>query len=220
MLNGSKRNMLQMCRKLPGQKFVDPLFEEEILTFIRELGYSENIKLLSDVKYELVQKYGAILPDNLTKQAMKESEAYKTYYAFATGKVIPKPKYVRRSTKVKPKQAPEASSDKRLKATAKVTKSRKKTQPAKGLETLSEIALSDAKQMKLAIERSKTQLHSSQPSSSSAHEGTGVTPWVPDVPIYGSDEEKISWKSSDEEDDDDEENIGKDEDDNDQDDDE
>ncbi|GKB56117.1 hypothetical protein Tco_0912303 [Tanacetum coccineum] len=288
------RNMLQMCPKLPGQKFVDPPFEEEILTFMRELGYSGNIKLLSDVKveilpqpwrtfrtiinkclsgkvtgidtlrlsraqilwglyhqkkvdyvyllwedlvfqienkesrktkymfyprftkviinhfmsqdqsiprrnkvdwhmanddpilttmrfipqHEVVQKYGAILPDNLTTQAMKESEAYKTYYAFATGKAIPKPKYNEEAT-------------------------------AKGLETLSEIALSEAEQMKLAIERSKTQLHSSQPSGSGAHEGTGVTPGVPDVPIYGSDEEKISWKSSDEEDDDDEANIAK-----------
>ncbi|GJT47260.1 hypothetical protein Tco_0955975 [Tanacetum coccineum] len=151
---------------------------------------------------------------------MKESEVYKTYYAFATGKAIPKPKYVRRSTKEKPEQALEASFSKRLKATAKVTKSGKKKQPAKGLETLSEIAFSEAEQMKLAIERSKTQLHSSQPSGSGAHEGTGITPGVPDVPIYGSDEEQISWKSSDEEDDDDEANIGKDEDDNDHDDDE
>ncbi|GJU36407.1 hypothetical protein Tco_1184761 [Tanacetum coccineum] len=171
-------------------------------------------------QHEVVQKYDAILSDNLTTQAMKESEAYKTYYAFATRKEIPEPKYVRRSTKVKPEQAPEASSGKRLKATAKVTKSGKKKQPAKGLETLSKIALSEAEQMKLAIERSKTQLHSSQPNDSSAHEGTGITPRVPDVPIYGSNEEQISWKSSDEEDDDDEENIGKDEDDNDQDDDE
>ncbi|GJU38488.1 hypothetical protein Tco_1191445, partial [Tanacetum coccineum] len=104
-------------------------------------------------------------------------------------KAIPKPKYIRRSTKEKPEQAPEASSGKRLKATVKVTKSGNKKQPAKGL-------------------------------GSDAHEGTGVTPWVPDVPIYGYDEEQISWKSSDEEDDDDEANIGKDEDDNDQDDDE
>ncbi|GJU78874.1 hypothetical protein Tco_1275944 [Tanacetum coccineum] len=74
--------------------------------------------------------------------------------------------------------------------------------------------------MKLAIKESKTQLHISQPSGSSAHEGTGVTSGVPDVPIYGSDEEKISWKSIDDEDDDDEANIAKDEDDNDQDDDE
>ncbi|GJW07544.1 hypothetical protein Tco_1569967, partial [Tanacetum coccineum] len=169
-------------------------------------------------QHEVVQKYGAILPDNLTTQAMKESEAYKTYYAFATRKAIPKPKYVRRSTKEKPEQAPEATSGKRLKATAKVTKSGKKKQPAKGLETLSEIALSEAEQMKLAIERSKTQLHSSQPSGSGAHEGTGVTPGVPDVPKYGSDDEQLSWKSSDEEeddDDDDEVNVGKDEDDDD-----
>ncbi|GJU85817.1 hypothetical protein Tco_1293363 [Tanacetum coccineum] len=291
--------MLQMCPKLPGQKFVDPPFEEEILTFMRELGYSENFKLLSDVKveilpqpwrtfgtiinkclsgkvtgidtlrlsqvqilwglyhqkkvdcvyllwedlvfqienkeskknkymfyprftkviinhfmsqdqsiprrnkvdshianddpilttmrfipqHEVVQKYGAILPNNLITQAMKESEAYKTYYAFATRKAIPNPKYV--------------------------------LPPVKD----SKLLLKRLDQMKLAIERSKTQLHSSQPSGSGAHEGTGVTPGVPDVPKYGSDEEQISWKSSNEEDDDDEENIAKDKDDDDQDDD-
>ncbi|GJW56300.1 hypothetical protein Tco_0103031 [Tanacetum coccineum] len=48
------RNMLQMCQKLPGQKFEDPPFEYEILTFMRELGYSGNIKLLSDVKVEIL----------------------------------------------------------------------------------------------------------------------------------------------------------------------
>ncbi|GKF82215.1 hypothetical protein Tco_0243871, partial [Tanacetum coccineum] len=150
---------------------------------------------------------------------MKESEAYKTYYAFSTGKAIPKPKYVRRTTKEKTVQAHKASSEKRIKPAAKVTRSGKKKQLVKGLETLSEISLSKAEQMKLAIERRKTQLHSSQPNGSGAHEGTGVTPGVPDVPTYGSDDEQISWKSSDEEDDDDESNLGKDEDDYDQEDD-
>ncbi|GJW73284.1 hypothetical protein Tco_0132654 [Tanacetum coccineum] len=219
-----------MCPKLPGQQFVDPPFEEEILTFIRELGYSKNIKLLSDVKVDILPQpwrtfgtiinkclSGVILPDNLTTQVMKESEAYKTYYAFATGKAIPKPKYVRRTTKEKTVQAPKASSGKRIKSVAKVTRSGKKKQLLEGLDTLSEIALSVAEQMKLAIERSKTQLYSSQPSGSGAHKGTGVTPGVPDVPTYGFDDEQISWKSSDEEDDDDDEsNIGKDEDDDDQ----
>ncbi|GJT48187.1 hypothetical protein Tco_0974344 [Tanacetum coccineum] len=46
------RNMLLICPKLPGQKFIDPPFEEEILTFIRELGYPGNIKLLYDVKVD------------------------------------------------------------------------------------------------------------------------------------------------------------------------
>nr|GEX14111.1 hypothetical protein [Tanacetum cinerariifolium] len=165
--------MLQVCPNLPSQKFEDPPFEEEILTFIRKLGYSENMKSLSDVKgmyyqknidyvyllwedivyqiinkvskknknmyyprftkviinhfmskdqsnprrnkvdwhmakddpiltimrlipkYETVQKYGAILPDNLTNREMKDSDAYKTYYDLATRKVIPKQKYVR-----------------------------------------------------------------------------------------------------------------------------
>ncbi|GJR08687.1 hypothetical protein Tco_0791339 [Tanacetum coccineum] len=48
----SFRNMLQMRPKLPGQEFVDPPFEEDVLTFMRELGYSGNIKLLSDVKVD------------------------------------------------------------------------------------------------------------------------------------------------------------------------
>ncbi|GJV73576.1 putative reverse transcriptase domain-containing protein [Tanacetum coccineum] len=55
--------------------------------------------------------------------------------------------------------------------------------------------------------------------NSGAHEGTGVTPGVPDVPTYESNDEQISWKSSNEEDDDDEANVGKDKDDHDHDDD-
>ncbi|GJU89939.1 uncharacterized mitochondrial protein-like protein [Tanacetum coccineum] len=290
------RNMLLICPKLPGQKFIDPPFKEEILTFMRELGYLGNIKLLSNVKvdtlpqpwrtfgtiinkclsgkvtgidtlrlsraqilwglyhqekvdyvyllwedlvfqiknkesmkekymiilqdsqklssslhHEVVQRYDAILPDYLTNPTMKESEAYKTYHDLATGKVQPKPKYVRRSSRTKSDEAPKPSSSKRVKATAKVAKSGKKKQPALGLETLSDIALTEAEQMKLAIERSKTQLHISQPSSSGAHEGTSVTPGVPD---YESDDEQISWKSSEEEDDD-EENVSEHEDDDD-----
>ncbi|GJS74534.1 hypothetical protein Tco_0707375 [Tanacetum coccineum] len=190
--------------KLPRQQFVDPLFEEEILTFMRELGYPENIKLLSDVKVDILPQpwrtFGTIIKKCLS--AMKESEAYKTYYAFATGKAIPKLKYVRRTTKEKTVQASKASFGKRIKSAAKVTKSGKKKQPAQGLETLSEIALSKAEQMKIALERSKTQQHSSHVSGSGADEETGVKPGVPDVPTYESDDEQISWKSSEKEDDD------------------
>ncbi|GKA33892.1 hypothetical protein Tco_0720321 [Tanacetum coccineum] len=140
-------------------------------------------------KHETVQKYDAILPDTLTNQAMKESDAYKTYYDFATGKVIPKPKYVRPSTSEKTKQAPKVSPGKRLKATAKVAKSGNKKLPAKGLETLSEIAFS------------------------CANEGTDISPGVFDGPTYGSEDEQISWKSSDV-DDDDEVSMSKDDDEN------
>ncbi|GJX45239.1 hypothetical protein Tco_0261915, partial [Tanacetum coccineum] len=255
------RNMLLICPKLPGQKFVDPPFEEEILTFIRELGYPGNIKLLSDVKVDTLPQpwrtFGTIInkcligkvtgidtlrlsraqilwglynqekvdyvyllwedlkkQDYLTNPAMTESKAYKIYHDLATGKVQPKPKYVRRSSRTKTDEAPKPSSGKRVKTTANVAKSGKKKQLAPRLEALSDIALTEAEQMKLAIERSKTQLHSSQPSGSGAHEGTGVSPGVPDAPTCQSDDEEISWKSSDE-DDDDEVNVSEHKDDND-----
>ncbi|GJZ35547.1 hypothetical protein Tco_0581364, partial [Tanacetum coccineum] len=153
-------------------------------------------------QHEVVQRYGAILPDYLTNPTMKESEAYKTYHDLATGKVQPKLKYVRRSSRTKTDEAPKPSSGKRVKSTAKVAKSGKKKQPALGLETLSEIALTESEQLKLATKRSLIQTHSSHASGSGVHKGDGVTPGVPDVPNYESDDEQISWKSSEEEDDD------------------
>ncbi|GKB48840.1 hypothetical protein Tco_0899593 [Tanacetum coccineum] len=169
-------------------------------------------------QHETVQKYGAILPDSLTNQAMKESEAYKTCYDLATGKATPMPKYVRRSSRTKTDQASQDALSKRLKATSKVAKSGKKKQPARGLDTLSEITLSEAEQMKIALEKSKTQQHNSHASCSGADKGTGVKPGVPDVPSYDSDDEQISWKSSDNEDDDDASKSKDDQDDDDQDD--
>ncbi|GKA46522.1 hypothetical protein Tco_0739405 [Tanacetum coccineum] len=41
-----------ICPKLLGQKFEDPPFEEEILSFIRDLGHTGEIKVLSDVNVD------------------------------------------------------------------------------------------------------------------------------------------------------------------------
>ncbi|GKA87016.1 hypothetical protein Tco_0808727 [Tanacetum coccineum] len=117
------------------------------------------------------------------------------------------------SPKTKPTQA---SKGKRIKTSGKGDKPAKKKQSAtksKGLTVLSDIALTKAKQMKIALKRSKTQQHSSHASSSGADEGTGVIPGVPDVHSYDYEAEQISWKSSDKEDDDDEVNMGNDNDD-------
>ncbi|GKD80406.1 hypothetical protein Tco_1343027 [Tanacetum coccineum] len=199
------------------QKNVDYVylpFEEDILAFIRELGYPGDIKSLFDVKVDTLYqpwrtfgtiinkclsdsinfvslglksfRYDAIIPNTLTNQAMKESDVYKTYHDFATRKVIPKPKYVWRSTREKTDQAPIASLGKRLKATTK---------------------------MNIVTTRSKTQFHSSHAGGSGENEGTGVSLRVPDVLTYGFENEQISWKSSDE-DDDDEVSLSKDNDDN------
>nr|GFA49724.1 hypothetical protein [Tanacetum cinerariifolium] len=47
-------------------------------------------------RHEKTQVYGAILPKELTNQAMLESKAYKTYYAFSSREKTPKPKYVQK----------------------------------------------------------------------------------------------------------------------------
>ncbi|GJZ21035.1 hypothetical protein Tco_0558074 [Tanacetum coccineum] len=164
------------------------------------------IKVVS--RHEDTQLYGAILPDELTNEAIKDFESYKEYYAIASGAEPPKTK-----ASVKKKQVGSDMSKtpptkgKRLKTSAKAAKTAKKKQPtktskAKGLTVLSEVALTEAEQIKLATKRSLIQTHSSHASGSGADEGTGDIPGVPDVPTYGSDDEQISWKSSEEEDDD------------------
>ncbi|GKB91234.1 hypothetical protein Tco_0963506 [Tanacetum coccineum] len=161
------------------------------------------IKVVS--RHKDTQLYGAILPNELTNKDIKNSESYKEYYAIASGAEPPKTK-----ASVKKKQVgsdPPTTKCKRLKSSAKAAKPAKKKQPAKtskakGLTVLSEVALTEAEQMKLSTKRSLTQTHSSHASGSGADEGIGDIPGVLDVPTYGSDDEQISWKSSEEEDDD------------------
>ncbi|GKF10056.1 hypothetical protein Tco_0047982 [Tanacetum coccineum] len=41
--------MLQICPKIPNQQFEELPFEEAILTFLRDLGHSGEIKMITDV---------------------------------------------------------------------------------------------------------------------------------------------------------------------------
>nr|GEU67007.1 hypothetical protein [Tanacetum cinerariifolium] len=187
----SKEPTLQVVfPNLPGQKFKDPPFEKETLSFIRDHGHIKEIKVLSDVNVNHMHQPWRLFVVIINKCL---SEAYKTYYVYATGEKTLKPKYVQKKvdSKTSPKKKhAHASKGKRLKAIAKVPKSGKKKLHAQGLDTLSEIALSKAEQMKITIQRSKTQFYSSQAS------GSG-----------GFDDEQISWKSSDNEDDDDQDDY-------------
>nr|GEW89268.1 retrovirus-related Pol polyprotein from transposon TNT 1-94 [Tanacetum cinerariifolium] len=105
---------------------------------------------------EKTQVYGAILPQELTNQDMFESEAYKTYYAFASRKKTPKQKIIRKKaySDTSPKQKPvQATKGTRIKIKAKVAKSNKKKHPAKkpkdkGLVVLSESMVPDEQQQK------------------------------------------------------------------------
>nr|GFA27681.1 integrase, catalytic region, zinc finger, CCHC-type, peptidase aspartic, catalytic [Tanacetum cinerariifolium] len=120
-------------------------------------------------------KFGALLPIELTNDEIKNSKAYKEYYAIATGEAAPKPKAsVRRTrsssdTSITP---PTAAASPRLTASAK-GKQTAKASKAKSLSAISEVAITEAQQLKLVTKRSMQQTHISQPSSSGADEGTG-----------------------------------------------
>ncbi|GJU63674.1 hypothetical protein Tco_1245509 [Tanacetum coccineum] len=193
----------QPWRSFAAEDFVYQV-ENKNVKRINEMYYPRFTKVCL-LGYEDTQLYGAILPDELTNEAIKDSESYKEYCAIALGAEPPKTKAVSRRRK-----------QRWLKPAKK--KQPAKTSKAKGLTVLSEVALTEAEQIKLAIKRSLIQTHNSHASGLGADEGTGGKPGVPDVPTYESDDEQISWKSSDEEDDDDDNDNDEDNDDDDNDD--
>ncbi|GJZ81257.1 hypothetical protein Tco_0646251, partial [Tanacetum coccineum] len=109
---------------------------------------------------------------------MLEFEAYMTYHAYATGEKTPKPKSTKKKadSKSSPKtKLTQASKGKKIKTIAKGDKPAKKKQSvtkSKGLTVLSEVALTEAEQIKLETKRSLIQTHSSHASGSGADEGT------------------------------------------------
>ncbi|GJS17162.1 hypothetical protein Tco_0411634 [Tanacetum coccineum] len=165
--------------------------------FARDDPMFTTIKVVS--KHEDTQLYGAILPDELTNGAIKDSESYKAYNAIASGAEPPKTKasVKKKQTGSDKTKTPPTAKGKRLKTSAKAAKPAKKKQPAKtskakGLTVLSEVSLTEAEQMELATKRSLIQTYSSYASGSGTDEGTGDILGVPDVPTYASDDEQIS----------------------------
>nr|GEW88162.1 hypothetical protein [Tanacetum cinerariifolium] len=225
----SFKEMLHICPRLPNQPFVEQPFEEEILAFLWFFGHSGAIRRLTDdpsiprrnkvnwhyvrddhttiklvSKHQNTQQFGAMLPIELTNADIRNSDAYKKYYAVATGATPPKPKVSVRKTR--------SSSDTTVTpstaaAGPRLSTSSKGKQPAttskvKSLSALSKVAMTKAQQLKLDTKKSLQQTHISQASGSGADEGTGSIPGVPTVHSDES-EEEISWNSTDEEGDDD-----------------
>ncbi|GJW11910.1 hypothetical protein Tco_1577737 [Tanacetum coccineum] len=189
-------------------------------------------------------KYGVVLPDCLTSPAMKESKAYKTYHGFATGTVPPKAarKFKKASPSKKdnvpiPKDEEPVKKGKRLKTAAKKsaskpatgivirepvveTKSKRKEKEkmdvahGKGIELLSDVALTEEAQMKEVRKKSLRDFHKTHPSGSGTvaedppsvakitppvtSEGTGDIPGVPDVTNDDSSESESESRGNDE----------------------
>ncbi|GJR04510.1 hypothetical protein Tco_0527494 [Tanacetum coccineum] len=147
------------------------------------------------------QVYGAIIPKAMTNQALLN---------------------FKKSTKAKKVTATKPKPSKK-KAPVKADK-------GKGFNVVSEVALSEAAQLKEATKQSKKDFHISQASGSGdgtdfelgvpdeqhrktlgTDEGTSTKQGVPDVPKYDSENEKESWDDSGEEYDDDDDGTKDDE---------
>ncbi|GJW92115.1 hypothetical protein Tco_0169668 [Tanacetum coccineum] len=182
------------------------------------------------------QVYGAIHPQAMTNQALLDSISYKTYYAIASGAEPPMSRKIQKKSDsaISSEESPSKKKSVKVKkvATAKPKPTKKKAlikaDKGKGLNVLSDVALSEAAQLKEATKRSKKDFHISQESGSGdgtdfesgvpdeqhlkttgADEGIGTIPGVPDIPKYDFESEKESWGDSGEEDEDDE-NYSKD----------
>nr|GEZ29548.1 hypothetical protein [Tanacetum cinerariifolium] len=260
----SFRDILHICPRVPGQSFVEPLFEEEILAFIyflrhnaRNVDYAylmwedfvyqvehkvskksnemycprftkviihhfmskdpsisrrnkvnwhyvrddhmfSTIKLVS--RHQNTQQFGALLPIELTNEEIRNSNVYKEYYAVAIKAAPPKPKasvWKTRSSSDTTITPPTAAAGPRLTTSVK-GKQAAKASKAKSLFALSEVAMTEAQQLKLVTKRSLQHTHISQASGSGADEGTGSIPGVLDVPTDES-EEELSWNSTEDE---------------------
>nr|GFA10784.1 hypothetical protein [Tanacetum cinerariifolium] len=160
------------------------------------------IKVVS--RHQTTQQYGAILSIELTTDVIRNSKAYKEYYAYATGEAAPKPKASARKKKgdsasstTPPTLTPTTTvvSAPRLSATSKGKQPARATTPFEPTD----VERTEAEQLKIILKRIRQETHISQQRGSGTDEGTSSRPGVPNVPSDDS-EEELSWNSSDDED--------------------
>ncbi|GJR36204.1 hypothetical protein Tco_1211888 [Tanacetum coccineum] len=223
------REILQICPRLLNQDFVKPPSEEELVTFIKELGASlgRQHDLIDSGNHELKScGYGALIPNDMINQDIKDSKAYKTYLDFATRKTT-----LKKARKFKKVASPSRKLSHVLEEEP-VVKPKRAKKPAKKSTTVPTVALHEVAQLKKTLKKSKLEtqkLHASgsddgvgsQPKvpdeqedkTTSTDEGTGTKLGVPDVPKYLSKSENESWGDSDDDDnDDDSDEVPKDDD--------
>nr|GEZ09320.1 hypothetical protein [Tanacetum cinerariifolium] len=164
------------------------------------------IKVVS--RHQNTQQYGAILPIELTNEDIKNTKAYKEYYACATGEAAPKPKASARKKKggsasstTPPTLIATPTPPTTVVVAPRLSAAAKGKQPARARSTIepSDVERTEAEQLKIVLRMSKHEMHISQQCGSSIDEGTGSRPGVPGVPSDDS-EEELSWNSFDDED--------------------
>ncbi|GKB74441.1 hypothetical protein Tco_0935853 [Tanacetum coccineum] len=125
----------------------------------------------------------------MTNQQMRDSTAYKTYFAYATGAASPKMKRkFKKPTSLSKKRALVTIEEEEPKPAKKVKMAPATTERNKGIDLLFEAAL---------LEEAQEVTDEPKGKSVNIHEGTGLKPGVPDVSTFESSiSENESWGDS------------------------
>ncbi|GKE33527.1 ribonuclease H-like domain-containing protein, partial [Tanacetum coccineum] len=86
------REMLQICPKLPDQQFEELPFKEEILTFLRDLGHSEEIKVITNVNVNKLHQpwrsFAAVINKCLSAKNKNAKWSNEMYYPRFTKVIV------------------------------------------------------------------------------------------------------------------------------------
>ncbi|GJX54269.1 hypothetical protein Tco_0282638 [Tanacetum coccineum] len=89
-------NTADICPRLPNQEFIEPPSHDEIVTFIKSLGYKGALESVPDLvtghMYQPWRIFASIINRCLSGKTtdIENSKAYKTYLAYSTGAATPK----------------------------------------------------------------------------------------------------------------------------------
>ncbi|GKC02291.1 hypothetical protein Tco_0993901 [Tanacetum coccineum] len=208
------------------------LITTEVLEFV--------MTLLGTLKFVLktqdYQQYGALIPDEMINQDIKDSKAYKTYLDFATGKETLKKTRKFKKVALPLRKLSHVLEEEHVKKPKRAKKPAKKstTVPTAGVVIRDTPTLLEAAQLKKTLKKSNLKTHKlhasglgdgvgSKPKvpdeqedkTIGTDEGTSTKPRVPDVPKYLSESKNESWGDSgdDDDNDDDSDKVTKDDDD-------
>nr|GFA94133.1 hypothetical protein [Tanacetum cinerariifolium] len=149
--------------------------------YVRDDILFSTIKVVS--RHQDTQQYDAILPIELTTEDIRNTNAYKEYYACATGEATPKPKASARKKKgvsassttpptpiATPTPTTTVVAAPRLSAAAKGKQPARATTPTEPTD----VERTETEQLKIILRRSRQETHISQQCGSGTDEGTDV----------------------------------------------
>ncbi|GKA24630.1 hypothetical protein Tco_0710663 [Tanacetum coccineum] len=198
------REILQIYSKLPNQDFVKPPSDEEMVPFIKELGYTGKCDMLSEIHTDQMHQpwrtFAAVINRCISEKstAIKDSKEYKTYLDFETGEATPK-----KARKFKKIASPSKKQTLILEEEpAKKPKRVKHPEPAKeSAPAKRDAGLLEVDQLKKVLKHSRKETHSHQASGSG--DGVGSQPKVLDELQDKTTESRDDDDSNDEDSDDD-----------------